>query len=244
MGVETLEGENIELSEDPFEILYEDEEIIAIHKPYGYFVHRTALNNKAKEIALYKLRDQIGKKVYPVHRLDRKTCGVLVYALNTEMLRKINELFMQGEVAKEYMAIVRGYTQQEFTIDYPLINDRGRLQDAVTLVQTIQQTEIPIPHGKHQTSRYSLVRLLPETGRMHQLRKHMSHVFHPILGDRPHGCNKQNRLLLEKFELKEMMLLARSLSFSIPGTNKHITISADFSPEFKRIATALKIDLP
>jgi tRNA pseudouridine65 synthase len=232
------------LSEEPFEIIYQDESIIAINKPYGYFVHRTNLNNTAKEIALNKLRDQIGKKVYPVHRLDRKTSGVLVYALNTDMLRKLNDLFMFSDVTKEYIAIIRGYTEDELTVDYALRNARGKSQEAITILHTLQRTEIPLPFGKHQTSRYSLVRLIPETGRMHQLRKHMAHIYHPIIGDRPHGCNKQNRLFLEKYQLIEMMLHAKSLSFIHPETKIRLTINADFSSEFKRIASELKMILP
>lgn len=243
MGIETesllADGdENI-----PFEILYEDDELVAINKPYGYFVHRTFLNNTAKEIALYKLRDQIGKKVYPVHRLDRKTSGVLVYALNTQMLRLMNDQFMNTEIEKEYMAIVRGYTDDEVTIDYAITNDRGKIQDAITNLQTLQKSEIPLPHGKFQTSRYSLVRLIPQTGRMHQLRKHTSHIFHPIIGDRPHGCNKQNKLFLENFNLTQMMLHAKSLSFQHPSLEKRIVINADYSDEFKRIAQALQFRL-
>lgn len=243
MGLETesliaIEDENI-----PFEILYEDDELVAINKPYGYFVHRTFLNNTAKEIALYKLRDQIGKKVYPVHRLDRKTSGVLVYALNSQMLRLMNDQFMNAEVEKEYIAIVRGYTDDEVTIDYAITNDRGKLQEAVTVLHTLQKSEIPLPHGKFQTSRYSLVRLIPQTGRMHQLRKHTSHIFHPIIGDRPHGCNKQNKLFLENFNLTQMMLHAKTLSFQHPTSEKRIAIKADYSDEFKRIASALQFKL-
>lgn len=226
-----------------FEIIYQDDEIVVINKPYGYFVHRTPLNNKASEIILNLLRDQIGQKIYPVHRLDRKTTGVLVYALNTQMLRKINDLFMKGEVTKEYIAIVRGYVPEEMTIDYPLDTHRGEQQTAITILQNLQHTEIPLKHGKFDTSRYSLVRLLPQTGRQHQLRRHLAHIFHPIIGDRPHGCNKQNKLFLENFQLIEMMLHAKTLSFIYPKTKERIVFQADYSCEFKRIAGLLEIKL-
>jgi tRNA pseudouridine65 synthase len=151
---------------------------------------------------------------------------------------------MFSDVTKEYIAIIRGYTEDALTIDYALTNARGKSQEAITILHTLQRTEIPLPYGKHQTSRYSLVRLIPETGRMHQLRKHMAHIYHPIIGDRPHGCNKQNRLFLEKYQLIEMMLHAKSLSFIHPETKIRLTINADFSSEFKRIASELKIILP
>ena len=224
-----------------FQILYQDEALIAIHKPYGFFVHKSALDAKADQIVLNQLRDQIGQYVYPVHRLDRKTSGLLLMALNKNMQRKMNDLFMVGEVSKEYHAIVRGHTPEQLTIDYPLLHDDGRMQDAVTVLETIQKTEIPIAFGNHPTSRYSLVKLMPKTGRMHQLRRHMSHIFHPILADRPHGCNKQNKLFLEKFKLHEMMLHACTLSLILPDTDRRLTISCDYSSEFNRILTELNL---
>ena len=121
MGIDEEPLVSKEVQDMPFEILYEDDELIAINKPYGYFVHRTFLNNTATEIALYKLRDQIGKKVYPVHRLDRKTSGVLVYSLNSQMLRLLNDEFMKSNIEKEYIAMVRGYTDDEIKIDLDLI---------------------------------------------------------------------------------------------------------------------------
>ena len=227
-----------------FQIIYQDEALIAIHKPYGFFVHKSALDARADQIVLNQLRDQIGQYVYPVHRLDRKTSGLLLMALNKDMQRKMNDLFMVGEVSKEYHAIVRGHTPQSLTIDYPLLHDDGRMQDAATVLETLQKMEIPIANGNHPTSRYSLVKLMPKTGRMHQLRRHMAHIFHPILADRPHGCNKQNKLFLEKFQLHEMMLHARSLSFVKPGSDQKLTIACEYSNEFSRILNGLTFWVP
>ena len=113
------------------------------------------------------------------------------------------------------MPILRGYTEDAGTIDYPLRREDGKLQDAVTHYKTICRTEIDLPFGAHSTSRYSLVEAKPETGRMHQLRKHFAHIFHPIIADRAHGCNKQNKLFKEKWEMDTMLLHASSLSLSI-----------------------------
>lgn len=223
-----------------FDILFEDDHILAIYKPAGYFVHRTKLDYQAETLVMPLLRDQIGQKVYPVHRLDRKTAGLLLMAKDEESQKAFNDMFMAGSVKKTYLALVRGWAPESFEIDYAIENDRGKLQEALTLGKSIAQYEIPISSGKHPTSRYSLVELYPQTGRQHQLRKHMSHIFHPILGDRPHGCNKQNRFFLNQFQLNDMLLHAKNLSFIHPFSGKLVSI--DFSPrgEFNRIKKILE----
>ena len=138
---------------------------------------------------------------------------------------------------------MRGYTPDTQTIDYALRHDdTGVLQEAVTHLKTIQRTEIPLPFGKHDTSRYSLVELTPTTGRMHQLRKHMAHILHPIIGDRPHGCNKQNKLFKEHFAMNTMLLHARHLSFRHPVSAEDVTIEAPFQAEFERMMRTLLSD--
>jgi len=225
-----------------FDILHQDEHLIAINKPYGYFVHRTKLDYQAETLVMPNLRDQIGQYVYPVHRIDRKTSGVLLFALDEKTQRILNDDFAEGKVGKKYVAIVRGYTPEASEIDYDLINDRGTKQSAITKFITLQHKEVPIAAGKHSTSRYSLVELSPVQGRQHQLRKHMSHIFHPIIGDRPHGCNKQNRLFLEQFNYLEMLLHARSLTFTHPHTDQEITVQAPLFDEFKRMMGLLSFD--
>lgn len=224
---------------DPLEILFQCEHLVAINKPNGLLVHRSPIASDADVFAVQLLRDQLGQRVYPVHRLDRKTSGVLLFALdeatNSEMQRK----FMDGEVTKTYHAIVRGYTPDEGTIDYPLKRDDGVTQDALTYFETLLRSEVPFAIGKHTTSRYSLVKLNPATGRMHQLRKHMAHILHPIIGDRPHGCNKQNRFFKEQLDMMQMMLHALSLKFVHPATNKTVIITAPYQPEFLRMQEVL-----
>jgi tRNA pseudouridine65 synthase len=222
-----------------FDILFKDDFLIAIHKPYGYFVHRTKLDFQAETLVMPLLRDQINQYVYPVHRLDRKTAGVLLFALDENTQKILNTDFAEGRVSKIYHAIVRGFTPQELVIDYAITNDSGQTQNAVTHLKTLQQSEIPHSSGKHPTSRYSLTELKPETGRQHQLRKHMAHIFHPVIGDRPHGCNKQNRFFLENFQLSEMMLNATELRFIHPWQKNEVVISSPYSDEFARILIAL-----
>jgi len=193
----------------------------------------------AREFAVQLLRDQLGQRVYPVHRLDRKTGGVLLFALNEPLNAAMQTLFMEGRVQKTYLAIVRGHTPDTLDIDYPLRRDDGVLQEAFTRLNTLWRTALPLPSGEHATSRYSLVELTPTTGRMHQLRKHMAHVFHPIIGDRPHGCNKQNRLFLETFGMNTLLLHARRLAFAHPVSGQEVVITAPWQPEFDRMLTTL-----
>ena len=217
------------------EIVYQDDFLVAINKPHGLLVHRSSIANDAKEFALQLLKTQIGKYVSPVHRLDRKTAGVLLFALDKETEKAMHQQFMNADVHKEYLAIVRGYSPETMEIDYPLVKENGAIQEAFTAFETLKQAELPIPLGKHPTSRYSLVLAKPTTGRMHQLRKHFAHIFHPIIGDRKHGCNKQNRFFKEQWEMTTMLLHASKLSFKHPTTGETIEITASVQDEFQRM---------
>ncbi|MES2690905.1 MAG: pseudouridine synthase [Bacteroidota bacterium] len=221
------------------DIVYQDTDLIAINKPHGLLVHPSYIARDVEEFAMQMLRDQIGQYVYPVHRLDRKTAGILLFALNKETDRAMQMQFSNKLVSKKYMAIVRGYAPDELLIDYPLVKENGTLQEAKTHFITLQKAELDIPFGKHATSRYSLIEANPETGRMHQLRRHFAHIFHPIIGDRPHGCNKQNKFWLEKFNMNTMMLHASELGFIHPNRQEPIHIKAGMQQEFKRVSLLL-----
>ncbi|WP_421825474.1 pseudouridine synthase [Larkinella sp.] len=223
----------------PLEILYQSADLVAINKPHGLLVHRSMIASDASEFAVQLLRDQLGQRVYPVHRLDRKTGGVLLFALTETLNSAMQQQFAEGKVHKTYLAIVRGYTDDELEIDYPLRRDDGIVQGAFTKLKTLQRTEVDLPFGKHATSRYSLVELKPTTGRFHQLRKHLAHIFHPIIGDRPHGCNKQNKLFKERFGMETMLLHAQEIRFQHPVSNEEIIISAPWQSEFERMMTVL-----
>ena len=219
------------------DIVFEDDYFIAVNKPHGLLVHRSPIDKYATEFALQILRDQIGARVYLTHRLDRKTSGTLIFAKDPDSNIKLSALFQTRKVAKEYLAIVRGYIPDEGEIDYSLKND-DKTQDALTHYQCIERYEISVPFGKHVTSRYSLVKLRPNTGRFHQLRKHMAHIFHPIIGDRPHGCNKQNRLWKHEFLMENMMLHASTLNFDLEGFS--YLIESPLSPEFLKAQEFLR----
>lgn len=217
------------------QIIYQDDYLIAINKPHGLLVHRSSIARDATEFALQLLKQQVGKHVSPVHRLDRKTSGLLLFSLDKEVERAMHQKFMNGEVYKEYLAIVRGFSPDYLEIDYPLTKENGTIQEAFTEFVTLKRAELNIPLGKHPTSRYSLVKAKPTTGRMHQLRKHFAHVFHPIIGDRKHGCNKQNRFFKEQWDMTTMLLHASNLKFQHPVSNEDINISAPVQDEFKKV---------
>lgn len=216
--------------------------MVAINKPHGLLVHRSSIAADAQEFALQMVRDQIGKTVYPVHRLDRKTSGILVFALNSRVAAKLQAIFEDPETQKTYTAIVRGFFSDSIELDHPLTNDRGKVQNAVTHFECLKQSELTIPFGKHATSRYSLIEAYPKTGRMHQIRKHLNHLRHPIIGDRPHGCNKQNRLFKERWNMTTMLLHAQELALTHPVTNEAITLKARPFDVFLQMQKELQLE--
>jgi len=225
------------------EIIYQDKYIIAINKPHGLLVHQSSIARDAEEFALQLLRDQIGQTVWPCHRLDRKTGGLLLFALDKETEIRTQLLFQNNQIKKAYLAIVRGHTPEKMTIDYPLMKENGNQQEAITHFSTLAHTELDLPFGKHSTSRYSLVKAEPQTGRMHQLRRHFAHINHPIIGDRPHGCNKQNKLFKDKWKMDTMMLHALALEFLHPVTKSILKLAAKPQSEFNRTLEILNFQV-
>ncbi|MEY3090133.1 MAG: tRNA pseudouridine(65) synthase TruC [Pseudomonadota bacterium] len=221
----------------PLEVLYQDKYFIAINKPAGLLVHKSPLDKYETQFALQMVRDQLGQYVYPVHRLDKPTSGVLLFALDEENAKQTSLLFRNGQVDKEYIAIVRGYTEKNGVIDAPLKQmldtkeqkEKGVTkedQEACTEYQRIKTVELPFPVGRYTTVRYSLVRLTPKTGRKHQLRRHMKHIFHPIVGDTKHGRGEHNQFFREQFGLHRLMLHASTMKFKHPVTKKAVFIQA------------------
>jgi tRNA pseudouridine65 synthase len=217
------------------EIVYQDDDLIAINKPHGLLVHRSSIANDATEFALQMLRDQVNRHVSPVHRLDRKTGGLLLFAFEKDVEIAMHQQFQNAEVTKKYLAILRGYAPDSLDIDYPLAKENGTMQEAFTAFVTLKRAEIDVAFGKHPTSRYSLVEATPTTGRMHQLRRHFAHIFYPIIGDRKHGCNKQNKFFKEQWEMTTMLLHASELQFKHPVTGKEIHLKAKVQDEFTRV---------
>lgn len=225
------------------EIVYQDDYLIAINKPHGLLVHRSSIASDATEFALQMLRDQIDKYVSPVHRLDRKTSGLLLFAFDKETEIAMHQQFQNAQVEKKYLAILRGFAPDSEEIDYPLAKENGNMQEAFTAFVTLQRAELELALGKHPTSRYSLVEATPTTGRMHQLRRHFAHIFYPIIGDRKHGCNKQNRFFKEQWEMTTMLLHASELKFEHPVTKETVHLKAGVQDEFKRVMDLMNFTL-
>lgn len=223
------------------QIIYQDKYFVAINKPHGLLVHKSPIATDVQEFAVQLLQEQLERKVFPIHRLDRKTSGILIFALSSEYAREMSNIFVNDNTQKIYWAIVRGYFPDEIEVDYALTNDKGKLQEAVTSFKTFTRSELNIPLGKFETSRYSFIEARPKTGRMHQIRKHLSHLHHPIIGDRPHGCNKQNRMFKEKWNMMTMLLHAKEMHFTHPITEEPIILKAPLFSTFENMIKELKL---
>ena len=229
------------------DIIYEDEFLVAINKEAGLLVHRSWLDKDETRFAMQLTRDSVGCHVFPVHRLDRPTSGVLLFAKSSVVARTLTEAFTEHNVTKRYLAVVRGFMPEQGTVDYALsfkpdaIADKFAdldkpAQEAVTHWQSLAQIELPFAVSKkHDTSRYSLVRLIPETGRKHQLRRHMRHIFHHIVGDTSHGDGRHNRFFRTQYDCARMLLHAQSLALSHPVTGEPLLLKAGLDSQWMNI---------
>lgn len=220
----------IPVSEEVLHILHRDDHLVAVDKPAGWLVHRSPIDRMETRFCVQLLRDQLGQPVYPCHRLDKPTSGVLLFALDTETLKAVNAAFAAHEVRKTYHAIVRGWMDDSGTIDHPLkaIVEGGHARGggpAVTQYRTRQHFQCPFPVGPHPTARYSLVELHPLTGRMHQLRRHLKHLHHPIIGDTRYGDGTHNRLFREHYSCHRLLLHATRLELKHPVTGERLEIA-------------------
>lgn len=231
-------------------ILYRDEHLLAIQKPAGLLVHRSAIDRHETRFAVQMLRDQIGQQVFSLHRLDKPTEGVLVFGLSAEVARKMAPIFMGDQLAKTYLAVVRGVTPEADVIDYPLREELDKMTDAkadqnkpaqaaVTAYQRLASVELPYAVGRYASSRYSLLQLSPTTGRKHQLRRHLKHIFHPIVGDTTHGDGKHNAFFRSHFQCQQLLLAAHNMSFPHPITGQNLSITAPLSADFARVLQQL-----
>lgn len=228
-------------------ILYHDEYIVAVNKPAGMLVHRSWLDQHETQFVMQTLRDQLGQLVYPVHRLDRPTSGVLLFALSAEIAHLLSLQLEQHQVEKRYWAVVRGILPEQGRIDYALkprldkiadkfANQEKEAETAISEYRRLAETEQPfVSCQRFVTSRYSLAELTPITGRKHQLRRHMKHIFHPIVGDTTYGDKVQNRAILANVGVKRLLLHARSLRFLHPVSQQSISIYAPLDDEFQQV---------
>lgn len=231
------------------EILYQDEYLVAINKPSGLLVHKSMIDRHEIYFAMKMLRDQIGAWVYPLHRLDKPTSGVLLFALDKESARLLSEQFATHSIEKSYIAVVRGYTPKSATINHPLKEQLDKIsdakaerdkeaQEAITELRTLAHVEIDAAVGRYEKTRYSLVELSPKTGRKHQLRRHMKHISHHILGDTKYGRGEHNKFIRSRYDVQRLLLHAKRLTFRHPVTQEKILLSAPLDETFKEIFTS------
>ncbi|MGK0440947.1 MAG: tRNA pseudouridine65 synthase [Pseudohongiellaceae bacterium] len=231
------------------EIIYQDEYLVAINKPSGLLVHRSMIDRHETRFALQILRDQIGQHVYPIHRLDKPTSGVLIFALSSEIAKTLSENFQAKTVEKNYLTVVRGHTPELGTIDHPLkekldkIADKRSKQDkpaqaAISHYQRLATVEIPLAVDRYPQSRYSLVKVTLETGRKHQIRRHMKHIGHPIIGDAKHGKGVHNRFFQQQYQCNRLMLACTDITLPHPISGKPLHLQAEWDETFTRLLAA------
>lgn len=229
------------VSTDSFDILHEDKYIIAINKPPGILVHKTRLSEDTVFL-LQQLRNQIGRHVYTIHRLDRATSGVILFAKSAEVAAEVSKVFELRKVEKTYLAIVRGWIDDSGVIDKALSDEETRKlkpQDAITQYRCLSRSEIAHSIGnRYDTARFSLIECKPVTGRRHQIRKHLAHLRHPIIGDKKHGDVKQNKYFNAVFKIPFLCLHAHNLKFEHPFAAKAYDISA---PVFDYFSQAIDV---
>ena len=219
-------------------ILYEDDYIVCASKPNNVVVHHAHHSrNVADEASLLQLlQEQCGEKMFPIHRLDRKTSGILLLAKKSEYVAKFQELFMNNQIQKTYYGIVRGHAPETKIIDSPVKGrDANVHKDAETHLETLKTVIVDIPVKPYDTSRYSLVKLMPKTGRLHQLRIHMNKISHPLIGDPKYGDKNHNMMFLENFNCENLFLHARSLAFIHPYSNEKIEIIAELPEDWNTV---------
>lgn len=219
-------------------VLYQDEYFVAVDKPSGLLVHRSFLDKRETLFAMQLVRDQLDQHVFPLHRLDRPTSGVLLFALSSDIARESASLFSEHTITKRYLALTRGFAPESTFVDHALKYKYDKIadkfadqekpaQEAQTQFNCLHQAVIDKPLGKFPTVRYSLVECFPKTGRKHQIRRHLNHLNHPILNDANYGDNKQNHFFQSEFATNRLMLFAKDLRFIHPITQEPVHIRAD-----------------
>ncbi len=225
------------------DILYEDPYLIAVNKPSGLLVHPSwiAPARTPNLLALLKRR-YVGEPIHTVHRLDRATSGVLLFARSADVARNLQSQFVEHRVQKTYLCVTRGWIEDSGVIDYALkpiydrIADKGsnpdkEAQAAVTHFRRLASVELPIAVGRYPVARYSLVEVEPQTGRKHQIRRHMKHLLHPLVGDTKYGEGRHNRLFREHFGVHRLLLMATSIAFEHPASGESLRLSAPVTAE-------------
>ena len=214
-------------------IVYEDDWLILANKPSNLIVHHSKYARNIDEVSLcQQLNQEFAKPIHPIHRLDRKTSGLIMFAKDKTSIPPLQQLFNEQNIQKTYIALVRGFVEGDGILDFPIRADETNVyKPAETHYKSIQSFEVDIPVLPYPTARYTLLELQPKTGRMHQLRKHMNKFSHPIIGDPKYGNRHHNHMFIDQLQISNLFLHAQSLRFLHPKTKEEIIVKADF-PDF------------
>ncbi len=211
-------------------ILHRDERLLVVNKPAGLMTHRSQVAPD-RDVVLQRVRDQIGARVWPLHRLDRGTSGALAFALSAEAASELGRQLMQGEVKKQYLALVRGAPQEAIDLEYAIPrSEHGERVPARTSFRRLRDFGF-----------CSLVLAEPETGRYHQVRRHLSHLRHPIAGDTRYGTGWFNRKVRAELGIERLVLHASALAFAA-GSRPPLTVRAPLAEDFRQALSTLGLD--
>jgi tRNA pseudouridine65 synthase len=226
-------------------IVYQDEHLAVVNKPAGLMAHASAMARGEEDFLVDRLRAQFGRPVHLVHRLDRATSGCLLVAFDREVAGALGRVFMSREVGKDYLAICRGWPEPELRLDYPLDGGPGKPEKklAVTRFTRLATAELAMPCAQHPTSRYALLRCSPETGRFRQIRRHLKHLSHHLVGDSSHGDGRHNRSF-RMLGVHRMLLHAWRLAFLHPVSGLPVHCEAGLDVEFSKALQLLAIAAP
>lgn len=244
----------------PLRIVFQDEHYVAVYKPAGLMVHRGPRSSANEPFLLQALRDQLGIFLYPIHRLDRPTAGLVIFGLHRAAASELGRLFQSRQVTKHYQALVRGFVDGSFTVDLPLddqvdhwlsteteggtiqpaTENKPRSLEAITEFRTLERLEIDWPTSEFATSRFTLLEIQPLTGRWHQIRRHLNHVAHPVIGDHRHGDHRWNQRFYERTGVYRMLLTSMRLDFRHPFTQEPMSLWVPRGRDFEVALTQLR----
>lgn len=213
-------------------IMYEDEYCFIVNKPNNLIVHHSYYARNIEEDSLVQILKSLGyESPIPVHRLDRKTSGIILFSKTKENVSKFQELFEANAITKKYCALLRGHITEKMIIDSPVKNEKGNYKEALSELRPIKNITLNIAVQPYSTSRYCYVEFYPKTGRTHQLRIHANKISHPIIGDHKHGNRHHNHMFADDLGLTHLFLHAEEINFIHPFTNEQINIIAE-KPKF------------
>ncbi|MGN1149162.1 MAG: pseudouridine synthase [Sutterella sp.] len=231
----------------PLDVLYEDDVLGIVSKPAKMLVHRTEIANGDTVFAVQCARETFGRRVWPVHRLDRGTSGVLVFAFDQETAGALGRQMMADGMKKRYAAVVRGTIGSPVLVRHPLVppedpylrHSKKEAQEAATVFFPAASAEVPVPSGRYPTTRLSLVTAELLTGRRHQIRRHLKWLAHPIIGDATYGKGPLNRALAAHFGVERLMLHCVRMAFSHPATGELIDVAAPPEADYAAVLDTL-----